>query len=63
MASLNDHCNGNPHMKAFCSFKISVLKMLAEIGQNEVPLVYHRMNLISLQINSQDKGYDRNTWH
>lgn len=36
LASLNNHCNDNPHMKVFCSFKESALKMLPEVGQKEV---------------------------
>ena len=32
LASLKDHCNGKPHMKVLCSFKVSVLKMLGEVG-------------------------------
>ena len=36
LASIKDHCNGKPHMKTFCSFKASVLKISAEVGQKEV---------------------------
>ena len=32
LVSLKDHCNGKPHLKVFCSFKVSLLKMLGEVG-------------------------------
>ena len=35
LASLKDHCNAKPHMKVLRSFKASVLKMPAEVGQKE----------------------------
>ena len=36
LATINDHYNGKPQMKAWCSFKASVLKTPAEVGQKEV---------------------------
>ena len=35
LVSLKDHCNGKPHLKVLCSFKVSLLKMLGEVGQKE----------------------------
>ena len=36
LVSLKNHCNGKPHIKDQSSFKASVLKMPAEVGQTEV---------------------------
>ena len=36
LVSLKAHCSGKPHMKASRSFKASVLKFSAEVGQKEV---------------------------
>ena len=36
LAAINDHCNGKPHMKTLCSFKVSFLKIPSEVGQKEV---------------------------
>ena len=36
LGSLTGHCNGKSHMKTLRSFKVSVLKMPAEVGRKEV---------------------------
>ena len=36
LVELKEHCNGKPQMKALRSFKASVLKMPAEVGQKDI---------------------------